>query len=104
MTDRGFDGPQTRAELAAAEIGNGMCPRSPKQLADRLTDPIFRRQQRRRAQTEGRIAIVKQTFFAGHFQTKRYTHHTTELAWVILAHNLWVLARLPKAGERMLAA
>ena len=104
VTDRGFDGPVTRAALAEAGIANGMCPRSPRQLVARLADPVFREQQRRRAQTEGRIAIVKQTFLGGRLHTKGYAHQSTEMAWVVLAHNLWVLARLPVASKLKLAA
>lgn len=104
VTDRGFDGPTSRADLAAAGLENGMCPRSPRQLIARLEEPTFRAQQRRRSQTEARIAIVKQTFLGGRLQTKGYAHQRTEVAWTILAHNLWVLARLPTTSERLLAA
>ena len=105
VTDRGFDGRGSREALAAAEIANGLCPRSPRQLAARLADdPAFGAQQRRRAQTEGRVAIVKQTFLAGRLHTKGHAHHEQEIAGVILAHNLWVLARLPVACELMCAA
>jgi hypothetical protein len=105
VTDRGFDGPDTRTTLQEAGIKNGMCPRSPQQMATRFAeDKAFREQQRRRAQTEGRIAIVKQTFLGGRLSTKGYAHHVMEVGWVILAHNLWVLARLPVASEQMLAA
>lgn len=65
VTDRGFDGASTRQTLAEHGLTDGMCPRSPRQLATRQQDPAFREQQRRRAQTEGRIAIVKQTFWTG---------------------------------------
>ncbi len=104
VTDRGFDGPAARADLAEAGLENGMCPRSPRQFAARLEEPTFRAQQRRRAQTEARIAIVKQTFLGGRLQTKGYAHQVRELAWTILAHNLWVLARLPVNSEQLLAA
>lgn len=104
VTDRGFDGPSSRADLASAKIENCMCPRSPKQLIERLNNPNFRALQRRRAQTEGRIGIVKQTFLGGHLQTKGYAHQQAEVAWVMLAHNLWVLARLPETSKQMLAA
>jgi hypothetical protein len=105
VTDRGFDGPAPRTTLREAGMTNAMCPRNPKQMATRFAeDKAFREQQRRRAQTEGRIAIVKQTFLGGRLQTKGYEHHCTEVAWVILAHNLWVLARLPVASECKLAA
>lgn len=112
VTDRGGDSPESRASLAAAGIANGLCPRSPRLLAQRLAeDAAFRDGLRRRAQTEGRIAIMKQTFLGGRLHTKGHTHQEREVAWVVLAHNLWVLARLPvatvsnsKVYERKLAA
>jgi len=104
VTDRGFDGPPTRETLKQAGIANGMCPRSPRQLAVRQEDPAFRELQRRRSQTEGRIAIVKQTFLDGRLNTKGHAHHEVEVTWVVLAHNLWVLARLPTAIKHALAA
>lgn len=73
-------------------------------MAQRMDNPTFRAEQRRRAQTEGRIAIIKQNFWGGRLQTKGYEHHDVEVAWTILAHNLWVLARLPTAYEARMAA
>lgn len=104
ITDRGFDGSTSRQALKDAGITNGMCPRSPQQLRERLREPTFRDAQRRRAQTEGRIGIVKQTFLGGRLHSKGHAHHTQEVAWTILAHNLWVLARLPVASEHAFAA
>jgi hypothetical protein len=104
VTDRGCDGKATRAQLKEAGIANSMCPRSPQELETRLKDQDFRDQLRRRAQTEGRIAIVKQTFLRGRLHTKQHEHQQVEIAWVILAHNLWVLARLPIANKQKLAA
>jgi hypothetical protein len=104
VTDRGFDGRSSRATLQAAGIDNGMCPRSVKQMIVRLAQEEFREQQCRRSQTEGRIAIVKQTFLGGRLHTKGHAHHDTEMAWVILAHNLWVIARLSIASKLKIAA
>jgi len=52
------------------------------------------------AGTDGKPALlfVKQTFLGDDCKTKGYAHHVTEVACVILAHNLWVLARLPVRG------
>lgn len=104
VTDRGFDGPASRADLAVAKIEDCMCPRSPRKLIERLENPNFRGLQRRRAQTEGRIGIVKQTFLGGRLKTKGYAHQQTEVAWVMLTHNLWLLARLPETSKQTLAA
>ncbi len=100
VTDRGFDGEDSRNALAEAGIGNGMCPRSPNLLADKLADPVFRELQRRRSQTEGRIAIIKNNFLDGRLSTKWHENHETEVAWAILSHNLWVLARLPTVRKQ----
>ena len=104
VTDRGFDGKVTRTTLMEAGIANGMCPRSVKQLAVQLAQEEFRDQQCRRSQTEGRIAIVKQTFLGGRLHTKGHDHQSSEMAWVILAHNLWVIARLSIASKQKIAA
>jgi hypothetical protein len=40
-------------------VYNAICPRSPKQLQEKLSDPIFLNLQIRRSQTEARIGIFK---------------------------------------------
>ena len=57
--DRGFDSHTNRVGLAAEGIYNGVCPRSPEKLKQRGRSWRFKRLQRRRGQTERRIAIVK---------------------------------------------
>src|SRR5208283_4904352 len=57
--DRGFDSENNRFGLKEEKIFNGVCPRSPRQLRQRNRSWKFKRMQRRRAQTEGRIAILK---------------------------------------------
>jgi len=32
-------------------------------------------------------------------RSKGFMHRELSVAWGVLAHNLWVLARLPKAAE-----
>lgn len=100
VTDRGFDGEESRNALKDAGIGNGMCPRSLPQLINRLSEPAFCEQQRRRSQTEARIAIIKNNFLDGRLSTKGHGNHEIEIAWVVLAHNLWVLARLNTVQKR----
>jgi hypothetical protein len=94
VSDRGFDGDESRSALKDAGMENGMCPRSVAQLINRLSEPEFCEQQRRRSQTEARIAIIKNNFLDGRLSTKGHENHEKEIAWVVLAHNLWVLARL----------
>jgi hypothetical protein len=51
----------------------------------------------RRAQTEGRIGILKNVFIGESLSGKGYAHQRLEVAWSILAHNLWVIARIALA-------
>ena len=52
--------------------------------------------QRRRSQTEGRIGILKNDFLGQPLRAKGYASRALGVAWSVLAHNLWVLARLKK--------
>jgi hypothetical protein len=93
-SDRGFDSQPNQAALAEREIYNGLCPRSPKELARRNESWKFRRLQQRRAQTEARIAIFKNNFLGRPLRSKGFASRHLSVAWAVLTHNLWVLARL----------
>ena len=101
--DRGFDSRSNQRFLKAEEITNRICPRSPTELADRLTDPDFRDRQKRRAQTEARISILFGKFFGRPMRKKGFKNRDRQVAWCILAHNLWKLARILSA-ERLAQA
>jgi len=94
--DRGFDSEKNREKLAQAGIYNGICPRAPQQLQERIKSWKFKKLQRRRAQTEGRIAIFKNNFLGRPLRSKGFEHRQLTVTWAVLAHNLWVLARLPE--------
>jgi len=96
--DRGFDSYSNRLGLADEGIYNGVCPRSPQLLQERLGSWKFKRLQRRRAQTEGRIAIVKNVFLGGRLRGKGFAHRQLTVTWTVLAHNLWVLARMQRSA------
>jgi transposase, IS5 family len=98
-TDRGFDSKANRQFLKEAEIYNGICPRDPKELKERNRSWKFKKLQRRRAQTEGRIAILKNVFLAGQIRSKGFEHRELTLTWTVLVHNLWVIARLQPAKQ-----
>ena len=97
--DRGFDGPTTRKRLAKEKIYNAICPRSREELKKRQNEQKFVMMQKRRAQTEGRIAIVRNGFVGNPASGKSFEQRERDLAWAIFSHNLWVLARLPEAKE-----
>lgn len=91
--DRGFDSQTNRVGLATDGIYNGVCPRDPKKLRERSGAWKFKRLQRRRSQTEGRIAILKNAFGVGTMRSKGFAHREMTVTWTVLVHNLWVIAR-----------
>ncbi len=97
--DRGFDNQINRLGLAAEGIYNGVCPRDPRRLRQRSGSWKFQRLQRRRAQTEGRIAIVKNVFLGARPRSKGFAHRQLTVTWTVLVHNLWVLARWQRAAQ-----
>jgi IS5 family transposase len=98
--DRGFDSQANQTGLADEGIYNAVCPRNPRQLRERQGSWKFKRMQRRRAQTEGRIAILKNAFGTGQMRSKGFTHRELTVTWTVLVHNLWVLARRRRAAEQ----
>lgn len=97
--DRGFDSKENRRWLEKQGIENALCPRSAQELKDRMNEGPFRRIQKRRAQTEGRIGILKNDFLGRPLRSKGFEHREQAVAWAILAHNLWLLAGLPRVQE-----
>jgi IS5 family transposase len=101
--DRGGDSGEIRDFLEELEIENGICPKDPRQLRARLQDIEFVRLQRRRSQTEGRIGIMKNNFLGRPLRAKGFAHRERDVNWAVLAHNLWVVARLPQAEAEAVA-
>jgi hypothetical protein len=98
--DRGFDDETNREWLAKETIFNAICPKSPRRQARRMTDDRFVKLQRRRAQTEARVAIFKNGFLGKPMRSKGFLNRERDVGWAVLAHNLWVIARLPRAEGR----
>jgi len=103
-SDRGFGSAANQALLAAKEIYDGICPKQPAQLKERMAEEHFAALQRRRSQTEGRIAIFKNGFMGRPLRAKGFEHREQAVTWQVLTHNLWVLARLEQKQEMALAA
>jgi IS5 family transposase len=97
--DRGFDSLPNRIGLEEDGIYNGVCPRSPKALKQRNRSWKFKGLQQRRAQTEGRLGILKNVFLGGRLRSKSFAHRERTVTWTVLVHNLWVLARQQRAAE-----
>lgn len=101
--DRGFDSHANAKELAEAKIYNAICPRDVGAYKERCREFRFRRLQKRRSQTEGRIGILKNCFLGDPMRSKGFAHRQLQTTWGVLAHNLWVLARLPQSESRAAA-
>jgi len=74
--------------------------RQPAELSERMKGKKFARLQRRRAQTEARIGILKQCFLGRPMRAKGSDHRELALAWGVLTHNLWMLARMRKTKQK----
>ncbi|MDO8945447.1 MAG: transposase, partial [Desulfobacterales bacterium] len=94
VTDRGFASIANSQGLAKTDTCDATCPRQPKELSRRMAEKKFAELQRRRAQTEGRIGILKNGFLGRPLRAKGFAHRELALAWGVLTHNLWMLARL----------
>jgi IS5 family transposase len=91
--DRGFDSELNRQGLESDGIYNAVCPRDPRQLAQKSDSWKFKKLQRRRAQTEGRIAILKNAFLEPAMRLKGFARRELLVTWTVLTHNLWVIVR-----------
>jgi hypothetical protein len=98
-TDRGFSSARNEQLLDEQNITSLICPKNPADLEEMLQDPLFAEAQRRRAQTEGRVAILK-GFIGERMPAKGKERQEMHVAWAILTHNLWCLARLPERAEK----
>ncbi len=98
--DRGFDSAANRRYLKKQGIENNICPRSVRQLQETMQQASFTENQKRRGQTEGRIGILKNRFLGNPLKSKGFASRQMSVAWAVLSHNLWVLARLPRAEKQ----
>jgi IS5 family transposase len=102
VTDRGFASASNSQTLKEGGTFDGLCPRQPAELSRRMKGAKFAGLQRRRAQTEARIGILKQAFLGRPMRAKGFEHRELALAWGVLTHNLWKFARMRKAKKRPL--
>jgi Transposase DDE domain len=98
--DRGFDSKPNREMLDQDGIYNGICPKAPDELKKRMKDGKFVELQKRRSQTEARISIFKNGFLGSPLLSKGHANQEREVAWNVLTHNLWVIARRPRAKAK----
>ncbi len=99
VTDRGFAKQENKVYLEEKGIRDGMCARDPAELRERMNEVWYAGAQKRRASTEGRIGVFKNVFLKGVMREKGAENREQSLVWCVLAHNLWVLARMSLADE-----
>ena len=102
--DRGLFSAANEKGLAKMKVKSGLCPRDPAELERRLQeDDDFRPGLKRRGGTEARIAIFKNVFAGNPCRAKGFAGRAVAVGWAVLAHNLWVLARLKLTQDRAAA-
>jgi hypothetical protein len=101
VTDRGFASADNSRTLKEGGTYDALCPRQPAELSRRMKGQKFARLQRRRAQTEARIGILKQGFLGRPMRAKGFDHRELALAWGVLTHNLWMLAKMRKTKKKV---
>ena len=92
VTDRGFDNKTNVQWLEGRGTFAGLCPRDPRALREAMKDERFAQGQRRRAQTEARLAIFKNEFLGRPMRAEGFENRALQVAWGVLTHDLWVLA------------
>ncbi len=99
--DRGLASKSNTAMLEKRSVGNGLCPRNVAELTEKLANEKgFREGLKRRAAIEGRIGIFKNVFLGRPLLAKGFGHRELAVGWAVLAHNLWVVARMAEAEKK----
>ena len=101
-TDRGFNSVTNSVLLEKKGIFDATCANNPQTLQERLKEDRFCKEQKRRAQTEGRIGIIKNKFIGKKIQRKGFENREKKLLWAIFSHNIWVAARLAISNKENL--
>jgi hypothetical protein len=84
VTDRGFASAANSRALAQTQTLDATCPRTSAELSRKMKDKKFAQLQRRRAQTEARIGILKNGFLGRPLRAKGFAHRELALAWGVL--------------------
>jgi hypothetical protein len=91
--DRAFSDKKNDVILQEHKIYSAICPKSPKQLQEKLLDSIFLSLQTRRSQTEARIGVFKNVFLGKPLRSRITDYKRLAISWCVLTHNLWLLSR-----------
>lgn len=92
--DRAFASQAASKTLASNKIYDALTPRDPRELQKRMQEPRFVYLQRRRGGLEGRIGVLKNRWQGGRIRSKGFTNRSLSVAWSVLSHNLWIVAKM----------
>lgn len=98
--DRGFHSKANEQALEDRGITSRLCPRKIESLQENMKENDFASSQKRRSQTEARVSIISRCFLGTPLKAKGFVNREQSVHWAVLAHNLWVLARLRLRQER----
>lgn len=65
-------------------------------MRERFNDEVFEIFQKRRAQTEGRIGILKNVDLGAPLRAKGFKNRQQAVGLSILTHNVWIIATMAK--------
>lgn len=99
-TDRGFSSKANSEYLHTEGIYDAICPKSVRELVERLQEPLFRELQKRRGATEARIGIFKNVYSGRPLRSKGTHHRGVRIGWCIFTHNLWKLGSMAAENRR----
>lgn len=92
--DRGFHS-QSNARMISVDFFNAVAAKAPKDFQQQCQSKRFVSAQRRRSQTEARVSIITRCFIGDPLRNKGFINQRLHVEWAVLAHNFWVIARLP---------
>ena len=69
-------------------------------MENRLCEGDFVRLQKRRANTEARISILKNNYIGKTLRSKGFKHRKRRVGLSILTHNLWLMASIAVENRR----
>ena len=100
--DRGYVSKREQSRVGKSRTGlkDHITPKNPFELREKMKDAEFRDSQKRRAQTEGRIGIIKNVYLSGRSLSKGLESRRQEMSWIMLAHNLNKLAQKRIAEQK----
>jgi hypothetical protein len=101
VTDRGFDNKANVKWLEQRGTFAGLCPRDPRAMREAMKDEHFAQAQRRRAQTEARVALFKNEFLGRPMRSEGFKNRALQVTWGVLTHDLWVLAEKLREQRRI---